>query len=1445
MRANRYWTIVSVTILIFCGPVMNSIDSPHWADSGNRSLSFSPDVRGGAESQPRLAAYNDSDGNRIDDYIDSKTSEDPDITFDVFVNYHAGIRKRQILDLEGLGLRPSFISKYINTLILEKVSRDAMEEILELEDVAGIEYAPPLLPGLDISTRAVKARPSQEYRPTVWGDLELTGHGVNVAIIDTGVDDVVHSGLRGKFVRGVDTSSPLGYMEMNPDDGVGHGTHCAGIIMGTGEGGDQIGIAPNASLIDCKVGDTVTLGSATPTNFMEGLEWVRDNAERHNITVLSISMGTEHSTNGDDAVSRMANEVVDAGVTVVVAIGNDDGSHNANVVSSPGSADKVITVGALNDRNTVSRSDDHIAAYSQSGPRPGDGDSDREDELKPDIVAPGTDISSCMHNTRTGYIHFSGTSMATPHVAGLAALMKQAFPSLRPPEIKEILHHSAEAKGNPYDSGVDDKYNTLYGWGMIDAYGAVRRASDIRSSRLAMPGYVGSGSRLTVKAMMDLSRNVNMVKPDSVTWKISYPVYFSSPENITMSVHQDAEAELEWESPYIENEMWMIEARTDVTGIHGEMLEVSPELEFQSWAPHVGEEQRFSFRINATLNGVECPERAVSLTVGGAAEHMADLTVNPNDIAFSSNPADAGEEVTISVNVSNVGLSDTFGVNVDFFDGNPTSGIPIGSDEIDVAGRETAQASTVWMATPGTLHNIFVVVDPGDEIDELSETNNTASKPLVVRGGVNLEPTAALEADPKTADIGEWVSFSGAGSTDPPPGQVTEWRFSFGDGNDSGWLPVDYADHSYEIPGIYIAFLTVRDNGGKESTNDATVEITVKELVGGNMGFYLTGTGNLSTSGPKGSIPDSAPVPNGYTPYPFPGSPVGRVEYKEIGEWRFSCPRETRNLVERGTMTFWIRNVNEDRGFDAQFRARVAVNGENILEGETAEVPVEAGSQPLRFDIYEDGLDTMLKYLSDVEILLEGKVNGNDLELVYGSERFPGGFTTKYLPEENEPPNILEAPDVVGRVGEEVTVEITAEDGDGTILSYRWDFDNDHEWDMETAEGNVTHVFDIPDEHRVNFMVVDDDGAGSEAYLVAEIYTKGVSEPPVVLIEHPANGSTLRELITFRGSASDDIGIDRVQVSLDQGGWTTVSGSESWEYDIDPGQLEPGMHMFSVKATDIDEIESAIASIVFFVEDPGSPPVIASTSVEPGVVNNSGAEIVTISVRATDENGPEDIRSVMAELGEIGRGQMNCERVGEDEYGLDVKVPRGTPPGEKILGIIVSDSGGRTALGNVSLTVVEMDHAPELEVESGTIRVDMRIDRSFVVTVIVSDGNGPEDIVEVTADLTAMAGGEEVELNDRGHDGDEEAEDGIYTLKYDLSPDTAPGRRSINIRARDRSGLVVGLEMSVVIIGSSDGVPEEEEGTSRSLMVYGGIGIVVLFLLCGVGYIFRRKYKSH
>lgn len=424
----------------------------------------------------------DANGNFIDDSLEGE--DDPGGLFPVYVDLDGPADSLMIDRIENLGGQVSYVCKYIDTICMRNVSLPMMKILLAMDEVVFIEKQPYLTVSLDVSARSIAARPSEEYSPKTGWELGYTGKDIVVAVLDTGVDDN-HDDLKGKFVAGYDCSGNYGVAwATNPDDKNGHGTHCAGVIMGTGDPDDEladrehVGIAPDAKLVDVKV--LTDIGGNLGDHLIMGMEWCIENREQFDIKVLSISVGNKAGgDDGTNANARTADAAVDAGLVVVAAAGNE-GPYNDGF-SSVAASDKAITVGAVDDGGTVSRDDDVIAEYSNRGPRRSDNDDDVLEELKPDVVAPGTDIMACMYSPRpvgfvTGYQQMTGTSMACPHVAGIAALMLEAKPEINASQIKQILRMTADGKGTAYDTSIDEKYSKEYGFGEVDVYEALRES---------------------------------------------------------------------------------------------------------------------------------------------------------------------------------------------------------------------------------------------------------------------------------------------------------------------------------------------------------------------------------------------------------------------------------------------------------------------------------------------------------------------------------------------------------------------------------------------------------------------------------------------------------------------------------------------------------------------------------------------------------------------------------------------------------------------------------------------------------------------------------------------------------------------------------------------------------------------------------------------------------
>ena len=378
--------------------------------------------------------------------------------------------------------------------------------------------------GSDIANPSSRAKQSELYSPYTAWELGYTGKGVSVCIMDTGVDDS-HPSLQGKWLGGVDVSKPGTFLwprdgTFNADDTNGHGTTCAGIATGTGapEGNYQ-GTATGARLVDLRIG--TLFGGApgegpSPVKFYDGTlqgeqwalehkdqNWPSGNGQYTGIDVLSLSWGIDvgGSSDGSDAYSAGLDKLVEAGVIVVVAAGNDGPGNDG--FAGLGAANGVITVGATDDNDTIDRQDDIIASYSSRGPRKDNGDADPYNELKPDVCAPGTGITQAEYDrtgdgSGNGYgSRGSGTSYATPLVAGVVALMLEANRDLTPAVAKEVLRASAERRGNATVYELDPFWNKDFGWGVVDAYEACRmveRIEDMGAVDVGLQSFVSNAT---------------------------------------------------------------------------------------------------------------------------------------------------------------------------------------------------------------------------------------------------------------------------------------------------------------------------------------------------------------------------------------------------------------------------------------------------------------------------------------------------------------------------------------------------------------------------------------------------------------------------------------------------------------------------------------------------------------------------------------------------------------------------------------------------------------------------------------------------------------------------------------------------------------------------------------------------------------------------------------
>ena len=282
--------------------------------------------------------------------------------------------------------------------------------------------------------------------------LVTAGEAVTVAVLDTGIAP------HPDFGRRIIGFHDFIHNKKQFYDDSGHGTHVCGILAGDGQlsNGKFQGISPNARLVVGKILNKN--GEGTVENMLEGIEWILSKQAYYHIRILNISIGIGQLKEADDKSRLVAavEKAWDKGLVVVAAAGNSGPKPMS--ISPLGISKKVITVGC-HEGGYFGTRDSLCENYSGRGPS-------EYTMKKPDIVAPGTDITSCCHKCRKyyyayreAYVKKSGTSMATPIVSGAAALLLEKQPTLTNEAVKNKLIYTATDLNEPWSK---------QGWGMVN-----------------------------------------------------------------------------------------------------------------------------------------------------------------------------------------------------------------------------------------------------------------------------------------------------------------------------------------------------------------------------------------------------------------------------------------------------------------------------------------------------------------------------------------------------------------------------------------------------------------------------------------------------------------------------------------------------------------------------------------------------------------------------------------------------------------------------------------------------------------------------------------------------------------------------------------------------------------------------------------------------------------
>lgn len=359
------------------------------------------------------------------------------------------------VEIEALASRHGLsIARWLNDSAVVLANSAQVTALAAERDVLSGDV--PVTPFMDVSAKATAA---DQVRAGYGGLLlgigaipGVTGAGVTVAVVDTGIS--AHPALTGKVLYSISKISG----DPATDDLHGHGTHIAGIIAGNSSASKYVtplyrgGIAPDVRLVNVRVLNAT--GTGWTSDVIAGIEWVIENRAKYGIRVINLSLGhpvTEPSAT--DPLCIAVAKATAAGLAVVASAGNAgklaDGTPVLGGISSPGNSPYAITVGAINTRGTITRSDDIMTTYSSRGPTRFD------HAVKPDVVAPGNKVvsleASNSYLSRTysqfhiagkpnnAYIHLSGTSMAAAMVSGGVALLMQAQPNISAAQLKIAL----------------------------------------------------------------------------------------------------------------------------------------------------------------------------------------------------------------------------------------------------------------------------------------------------------------------------------------------------------------------------------------------------------------------------------------------------------------------------------------------------------------------------------------------------------------------------------------------------------------------------------------------------------------------------------------------------------------------------------------------------------------------------------------------------------------------------------------------------------------------------------------------------------------------------------------------------------------------------------------------------------------------------------------------
>lgn len=549
-------------------------------------------------------------------------------------------------------------SHWLSNAISCKASRDLIYLLSRHNDIALIGYDEMKYMVYDNVTEDVVVEDNRDFDMTdnitmvnadkVW-DMGYTGKGVLVAVLDSGVN-YNHLDLADHLWDGGSQYPNHGYNIIgnnnDPMDNFGHGTHCAGTVCGDGTSGLHTGIAPDATLMCVKVLDDYGYGSTSAFN--SGMEF----AIEHQADIISMSLGVMNASVTDKTLLR--NTCVNAlqlGVIATVAVGNDGQMTMVpvpNNVRTPGNCpppwlhpDQEVNAGALSCVVAVGAIDYSENMYENGSRGPVTWtDTEFNDYpynpniglIRPDICAPGVGVKSLDHDSNDGYNLKSGTSMATPCVAGVLALLLEKENSLSPAELCMTIETTAKK--------LTETKSNLTGSGLIDAFNAIIniKKGDFNYSSITINDKEGNDNG-NINADEDIKLSVNIVNNGETEYNNIKAILSSKNDNVEI----------------IDNEAFISNI-----GANGE-FKIVDEFSF-----HVKENTACKSELSFDIDFYDSNDEVVSsfgfmLYVSGYKLEFASFVVNNDD--NGNGLLEAGETADLGIIINNVGNEIALEVN--------------------------------------------------------------------------------------------------------------------------------------------------------------------------------------------------------------------------------------------------------------------------------------------------------------------------------------------------------------------------------------------------------------------------------------------------------------------------------------------------------------------------------------------------------------------------------------------------------------------------------------------------------------------------------------------------------------------------------------------------------------------------------------------------------------